>query len=68
MIPILETLLAKGLPVGTGLALMLSTVGAGFPEFVMLKQVLKPKLLVYLFTYFLVSFTITGWIVNLFFK
>ena len=31
MIPIVETLLAKGLPVGTALALMLSTVGASFP-------------------------------------
>jgi len=67
MVPVLETLLAKGLPVGTGLALMLSTVGASFPEFVMLKQVLKPKLLIYLFGYFLVSFTIVGWIINLIF-
>lgn len=67
MIPVLETLLAKGLPVGTGLALMLSTVGASFPEFVMLKQVLKPKLLIYLFGYFLVAFTIIGWIINLIF-
>lgn len=68
MIPIVETLLAKGLPVGTALALMLSTVGASFPEFVMLKQVLKPKLLVYLFGYFLVSFSVIGWIINFFFK
>lgn len=67
MIPVLETLLEKGLPVGTGLALMLSTVGASFPEFVMLKEVLKPKLLLYLFIFFLVSFTVIGWIMNLIF-
>jgi len=67
MIPVLETLLDKGLPVGTGLALMLSTVGASFPEFILLKQVLKPRLLIYLFCYFLVSFTIIGWIINLIF-
>lgn len=67
MIPIVETLLSKGLPVGTALALMLSTVGASFPEFIMLKQVLKPKLLVYLFVYFLVAFTVTGWLLNIFF-
>lgn len=67
MIPVLETLLAKGLPVGTGLALMLSTVGASFPEFVMLKQVLKPALLVYLFGYFLVAFTLIGWVINFIF-
>ena len=64
MIPVVETLLSKGLPVGTALALMLSTVGASFPEFVMLKQVFKPKMLVYLFAYFLVAFTATGWLLN----
>ena len=67
MIPVLETLLEKGLPVGTGLALMLSTVGASFPEFIMLKEVLKPKLLLYLFIFFLVSFTVIGWILNILF-
>lgn len=68
MIPIIESLLAKGLPVGTALALMLSTVGASLPEFIMLKQVLKPKLLIYLFMYFLIAFTLIGWLMNLFFQ
>jgi uncharacterized protein len=67
MIPVVESLLSKGLPVGTALALMLSTVGASFPEFIMLKQVLKPKLLVFLFGYFLVAFTSIGWIINILF-
>lgn len=67
MIPIIETLLVKGLPVGTALAFMLSTVGASFPEFLMLKQVLKPRLLVYLFSYFLVAFTFIGFVINIFF-
>lgn len=67
MIPIIETLLLKGLPVGTALAFMLSTVGASFPEFIMLKQVLKPKLLIYLFVYFLVAFTFIGTIINILF-
>lgn len=65
MIPVVESLLSKGLPVGTALALMLSTVGASFPEFVMLKQVFKPRMLVCLFAYFLVAFTTTGWLLNL---
>jgi len=68
MIPIVETLLGKGLPIGTALALMLSTVGASFPEFIMLKQVLKPRLLIFLFGYFLVAFTVIGWVINLFFQ
>lgn len=64
MIPVVETLLSKGLPIGTALALMMSTVGASFPEFILLKQVLKPKLLVWLFMYFLVAFTAIGWLIN----
>ncbi len=67
MIPIIETLLGKGLPVGTALTFMLSTVGASFPEFLMLKQVLKPRLLTYLFLYFLIAFTFIGLLINLLF-
>lgn len=67
MIPIVETLLSKGLPAGTALALMMSTVGASFPEFILLKQVLKPKLLVWLFLYFLIAFTLIGWLINMLF-
>ena len=68
MIPIVESLLSKGLPIGTALALMLSTVGASIPEFIMLKQVLKIRLLLFLFGYFLIAFTTIGWVINLFFQ
>lgn len=64
MIPIAESLLAKGLPVGTTLAFMMSTVAASFPEFVILKQVMKPKLLIIFFLLLLVMFTIVGLIMN----
>lgn len=36
IVPVMEGLLAKGLPLGTTLAFAMSTVGASFPEFVML--------------------------------
>jgi uncharacterized membrane protein YraQ (UPF0718 family) len=64
MIPIAESLLSKGLPVGTTLAFMMSTVAASFPEFVILKQVMKPKLLLIFFLLLLVMFTIVGLIMN----
>lgn len=64
MIPIAESLLAKGLPVGTTLAFMMSTVAASFPEFVILRQVMKPKLLVIFFIMLLVMFTFVGLIMN----
>jgi uncharacterized membrane protein YraQ (UPF0718 family) len=65
MIPVAESLLQKGLPVGTTLALMMSTVAASFPEFVLLKQVMKIRLLVVFFLMLLVFFTCAGWVFNL---
>ncbi|MCK4813039.1 MAG: permease [Candidatus Marinimicrobia bacterium] len=65
MIPIAESLLAKGLPVGTTLAFMMSTVAASAPEFIILKQVMKPKLLLIFFVLLLVMFTIVGLILNM---
>lgn len=67
MIPVVESLLSKGLPVGTALALMMSTVAASLPEFIMLKQVMKVKLLLIFFMMLLVFFTAAGWILNLVF-
>jgi uncharacterized membrane protein YraQ (UPF0718 family) len=65
IIPIAESLLIKGLPIGTTIAFMMSVVAASFPEFMMLKQVMKPKLLLIFFLLLLVLFTLSGWIFNL---
>ncbi len=65
VIPVAESLLGKGLPVGTTLAFMMSTVAASMPEFVMLKQVMKTKLLLIFFVLLLVMFTVTGWVFNM---
>jgi uncharacterized protein len=67
IIPVIETLLAKGLPVGTAMAFMMSTVAASFPEFMMLKQVMKPRLLIIFFLMLLVFFTLAGWLFNILF-
>ncbi len=67
VIPAIETLIDKGLPVGTAMAFMMSVVAASFPEFMMLKQVMKPKLLFIFFIILLVFFTLTGWILNMVF-
>lgn len=64
VIPVVETLINKGLPVGTAMAFMMSVVAASFPEFMMLKQVMKPGLLLMFFLILLVFFTISGWILN----
>ena len=65
VIPVMESLIVKGLPLGTTLAFCMSTVAASFPEFILLKQVMTWKLLAIIFVLLLTSFTIVGWIVNL---
>lgn len=45
MIPIVQALWAKGLPLGTTLAFMMAVVGLSLPEFIILRRVLKPRLL-----------------------
>lgn len=64
VIPVMESLLVNGLPIGTTLAFCMSTVAASFPEFILLKQVMQWKLLVVLFAVLLVAFTLIGWFFN----
>ncbi len=64
-VPVVGSLIAKGLPVGTATVFMMSVVAVSFPEFVMLKQVMKTRLLVIFFAMLLVFFTLAGWILNL---
>ena len=45
VIPIVEALLDKGLPLGTVLAFMMATVAISLPEFIILRRVAKPALL-----------------------
>jgi uncharacterized protein len=65
VIPIMESLIAKGLPIGTTMAFCMSTVAASFPEFILLKQVMTWKLLIIILVMLLFSFTLVGWILNL---
>lgn len=64
VIPIMESLITNGLPIGTTLAFCMSTVAASFPEFILLKQVMQWRLLLIVFTILLFSFTLIGWIFN----
>lgn len=66
IIPVMESLLQNGLPVGTTLAFCMSTVAASFPEFILLKQVMQWRLLTIIFLMLLIAFTVVGWIFNLF--
>lgn len=65
IIPIMESLLLKGLPIGTTLAFCMSAVAASLPEVMMLKQVMRWQLLAIFLGMLLVIFTVMGWFFNL---
>lgn len=46
VIPVVESLIGKGVPIGTSIAFMMSVAALSFPQFVMLKKVMRKKLIV----------------------
>lgn len=45
VIPVVESLIGKGLPMGTSIAFMMSVAALSIPEFVLLKKVMKKELI-----------------------
>jgi uncharacterized membrane protein YraQ (UPF0718 family) len=64
IIPVMESLLLKGMPIGTTLAFCMSSVAASLPELIMLKQMLRWRLLAMFLAYLFTIFTLTGWLLN----
>lgn len=65
VIPIIQSLVAKGVPLGTSLAFMMAVVGLSLPEAMILKKVLKWKLLLTFFGVVTVGIMMIGYIFNL---
>lgn len=66
IIPIMESLLVKGLPIGTTMAFCMSAVAASIPEAMMLRQIMTIKLQAAFLGYLWAIFTLVGWLFNLF--
>lgn len=64
LVPVAESLMAKGLPTGTTLAFLMSTVAISLPELLILRRVLKPEMLVFFVCYLAVAFIMTGYVFN----
>ncbi|MDD3019898.1 MAG: permease [Alphaproteobacteria bacterium] len=67
VVPVAEVLIAKGLPVGTTLAFIMSTVAISLPELVILRKVLKPQMLAFFVGYLALAFIIVGYGFNWFY-
>ena len=68
VIPIMQSLVEKGIPLGTAMAFMMAVVGLSLPEALILKRVMKMKLLVYFFGITTINIIIIGYLFNIFVK
>jgi uncharacterized membrane protein YraQ (UPF0718 family) len=65
MIPIVESLIGKGLPIGTSLAFLMSVTAVSLPEMVILKKVLKKELIAIFVSIVAISIIFTGYLFNI---
>lgn len=66
VIPVAEAMLAKGVAVGTTLALMMSVASLSLPEMLILRKVVKWQALALFATVLAVAFILVGWAFNTF--
>jgi len=66
VIPIMQSLVEKGIPLGTAMAFMLAVVGLSLPEALILKKVMKLKLLLIFFSIVTLNIIIIGYLFNFF--
>lgn len=65
IVPVIEVLVAKGVPIGTAIAFMMATVGLSFPEGVLLKKVMTWKLIGIFFGTVTAFIVLSGYVFNL---
>lgn len=66
IVPLVQVLLEKGVPIGTALAAFMSIATISLPEMMMLKRIFSVRLLVIFILYLLIAFTLTGYVLNIF--
>jgi hypothetical protein len=64
VIPVVEALLGKGVPIGTALVLMMSVVALSLPEFILLRQVITLRGLAAFAGFMASAFIAVGYLFN----
>jgi uncharacterized protein len=64
VIPIVHTLMEKGVALRTVLAFMMAVVGLSLPELIILRRVLKPQLIAVFVGVVSLAIIITGYLFN----
>lgn len=64
IVPIVQVLLMKGVPIGTALVFLMSTTAISLPEIMMLSKILKKQMLVIFVLFLIMVFIATGYLLN----
>jgi uncharacterized membrane protein YraQ (UPF0718 family) len=64
VLPIMEVLVQKGIPLGTAIAFMMAVVGLSIPEALLLKKVMTTKMLFIFFGVVTACIIISGYLFN----
>lgn len=67
ILPVVQVLVAKGIPLGTAIAFMMGVVGLSLPEAMLLKKVMSLKLIGIFFSVVTLCIIISGYVFNIFF-
>lgn len=67
ILPVMQVMVQKGIPLGTAIAFSMAVVGLSFPEAMLLKKVMTAKMLAIFFGVVTVCIIISGYIFNLIF-
>jgi len=65
ILPVVQVLVAKGIPIGTAIAFMMAVVGLSFPEAMLLKKVMSFKLIGIFFGVVTICIIISGYLFNI---
>lgn len=68
IVPVIQVFVAKGVPLGTAIAFMMSTIGLSIPEATLLKKVMTIKLIIIYFSVVSVFIIISGYLFNIILK
>lgn len=65
ILPVVQVLVAKGIPLGTAIAFMMGVVGLSLPEAMLLKKIMTLKLIAIFFGVVVLCIIISGYLFNL---
>ncbi|MGB0868314.1 MAG: permease [Flavobacteriales bacterium] len=66
ILPVIQVLVSKGIPLGTAIAFMMGVIGLSLPEAMLLKKVMTIKLIAIFFTVVALCIIISGYLFNIF--